>query len=375
MATKLTVTFIDPNNKPLAGLEISVGHLATRRYQNLATGKTTRTGTFAKIINIPANRPKLVLRVKKGTKWLNVDVVPVKYTATIADFGKVTYGTTVVTTPDRPTDDVVVHAVLNVEALNLQINALKTEKQQLTTKANKLQSDLNTLKGTHNSTLGQINVFKERNDSLTREISGVKAELLNTKNTNKTLARQIAQKDALIKNKDKIIAELNETIANRTPSETLVDDVYFNTIMQLKNAQAKIKSSETGFALGKVSMNLKVIPGATGNSVAFPDKDSIKEIGAAGLSDLTIEFVDIASGTVNTPAEKVVKTPELIGLTQTMASRKLRQLGFDYTIREEYVGAGEAALKRNGCVLGQDPPAGTSLTDGTVVSLTIGKSA
>ncbi len=151
-----------------------------------------------------------------------------------------------------------------------------------------------------------------------------------------------------------------------TPAtETSLLNVLQQTGLQVKQAQDALRG--TGLQVGKVALQLKVMPASTSGNVLIPNVDDLARVSRRGLSQVNFEFDTLASGATSTTPEKVV--PPLLNLTEVLARRKLAEQQLEVEVVYQRVDAEEHV----GRVRMQRPAAKTAVQPGTVVTLAIGR--
>lgn len=130
---------------------------------------------------------------------------------------------------------------------------------------------------------------------------------------------------------NKVKKELNTFKDNKSavvPIAKLIEDAN----IQITKARTQLKDSD--YHLGHVNMQFKMIPSRTGDSLIFPSTEDVVS-SSDSLSTIDLEFAPKESSKV---AEKTTKEiPDVKGLTEIMARRKISQAGFLTEIKYQAV--------------------------------------
>lgn len=184
---------------------------------------------------------------------------------------------------------------------------------------------------------GLVNRFKDsqNNNAQLAQIAALNVQIHTLNAVQKALQLKIddlnkgmeekEELEGLLKEKDAEINRLNEKIEREAndntgvPIASLIDDAN----KQISKARSLLKDSD--YHLGHVNLQFKMIPSETGNSLIFPSPAEVVSSSDA-LSTIDLEFSPKDATKV---AEKTTKeVPDLKGLTEIMARRKIAQAGF-----------------------------------------------
>lgn len=162
-----------------------------------------------------------------------------------------------------------------------------------------------------------------------------------------------------------VIADLESTSETSQPTREIVERIG----SQMQAAQAALAESESPFRLGRVAMNLKLVPWQGGDGFSFPSKGEIAD--GAVLSELSLDFTPAAPRSVPAPPSPAA-LPDVVGLTEVMARRRLSAAGHSMKVSYQAV-VDDGELKRHGRVLQQIPEAHTEAAAPSEVLVVIGK--
>lgn len=268
-----------------------------------------------------------------------------------------------------------------VAGLNARIRALeKTEKAHETLSAD--YASLQKAKRNSDALVGQLRNARSKlqgeNSELNNKLAkfeSTQLELANLKQSLSSERESWASRETELANQlEQQQAEL-ETMRGQLAGEapdTTVSKVVMETGMGLKTAQDALKRSGTGFRIGKLSMDLKMVPAQGGNGIRFPSKEEMST-GSSSFSTMSLDF----SPDKATPEteDALLTAPRLRGYTETMAKRKLAAFGLGLDVSFEPVSQDSGKANMVGRVVRQWPEAGELMGDDTTVLVAIGKAA
>lgn len=168
-----------------------------------------------------------------------------------------------------------------------------------------------------------------------KQIEGLKSQIDNYKLSEKDLQTQIAQLQkeaeenakikAQLEEKTTEIARLNEKIEQNAQknSSVTIAKLIEDANKQITSAREQLKNSD--YHLGHVNMQFKMIPAKNGDAVVFPSPNEINN-GADTLSTIDLEFSPKEA--TKQPEVQTKQLPDVRGLTEIMARRKIAQAGF-----------------------------------------------
>ena len=209
---------------------------------------------------------------------------------------------------------------------------------------------------------GEMERLKRQNSDLGGRFDAGERELA-------ALRRQLAEKDAEIARLGAEVERLEgelDTEGDETSIAKFVEDAGAG----LMEARRRLAGQRGGLALGRVSLDLKMVPSVRGRGLRFPSPDEVSALGGDRMSRLTIDF-DAAEGAAGGADESLPQVPRVTGYTEVLARRKLAGAGFVPEVVQAALTAEEA--ERAGKVVKQWPAAGRELDAGSVVTVAIGK--
>lgn len=136
--------------------------------------------------------------------------------------------------------------------------------------------------------------------------------------TTEVLQRQVARAEAV--ERDQQVQSEAEGIA--------IEDFIKNA--QESITKARERMTGTGFSLGTVHLDFKVIPQENGGSMMFPTPEQMEKTGT-NLSTLRLDF-EPPKPEIETEIEKVL-TPNVMEMTEIMARRQLAEVGLKTEIK------------------------------------------
>ena len=306
---------------------------------------------------------------------------------------------------------------LDVDALQAKLATLETDKSNLSKKATEEESKRKVLE----KEVAELTPFKKRatdaeakNESLEAEVAQLKPfrqKATAAESKNKLLEKEIADlkpfkqkvteaesKNALLakeiaelkpfkqrvndaeekrKKAEAQVTELQEQLEQAKKQkwtaggDTSLTDLFDVTQEQIQSASRKILARKGGHRLGKIRMKLKGLPAAGGAGLKFVSKDEMGTVGADSLSEIEMEF---SPGT-ESKSRSLPKIPNVVGYTETMATRKLTASGFEIEIVKETVVEKQGKPAQVGRVVRQIPAAKTNADFNTIVTVAIGVAA
>jgi hypothetical protein len=340
MALTITALLVDTEGKALASRDFMVlVYGLDGLAKTLALGVSGADGKLAVMTKITVTdlQPRLSLRVKVGEKFAAASDAPVAYATASCDFGKVIVDTLITRLPTGDSELDRLRAELTLE----KETALSALKHQLTAEwSAALAAQSQQLLADKASALA---VQSEQLAADQAAALAAQSEQL------------AADKAAALAIKDEEIAALKHQLV------TLASDAT-----QIQRVQKTLRDDQAGLTLGKVSLNLRVLPGTTGGRVALPQTRDIQKVGAAALGSLDLAFSSDAGAVRQRTG---LTAPRLLGYTEALARRKLAERGLGVEIVSQLVStAGE-----HGRVVLQRPQPNTPITEGSVILIAIGR--
>ena len=262
--------------------------------------------------------------------------------------------------------------------LSGRVSALTRDTQNLTREKNALANSLEAandtnaeLQATKRSLEQQVSSLNSAKTNAERSLSGARAQYNNEKKARDRLQAQNTSLNKNLTDKNAQIEQLTQQLAEKNPDELPIADVFDNTAKEFESAQEKLKKRKSQFRLGKISMQIKGVPGKTANTLRMLDKENKEGVTPESLSVYNIEFDARKEVEATAPSQVVV--PTLEGYTRRIAERKLLSAGLNPLWLEEHLGRGETAESQHGRVIRQDPPSHAQVDRGADVYVTVGK--
>ncbi len=244
--------------------------------------------------------------------------------------------------------------LIGMEPVSIEVKELSSRVQALEEERNQLRGQL-AARNTENQNLQiQINQLKKLSPQvgqLTQIVAGLQEQ---------------------IQAREKLIAELQAKQAQQSLSVSL-DDFIDLTNNQIRQARARLAQDKRNLRLGRVSIDLKVVPDEDGRAFRFPklaDSAGLVDLEPGKLSNLTVEFEDNEPPPAPPTTRQV---PNIGGYTEAMARRVLTEAGFSMTAHAQAVGPDSS--EDYGRVLTQHPPAGEQAPVNANILVFIGKEA
>jgi hypothetical protein len=140
---------------------------------------------------------------------------------------------------------------------------------------------------------------------------------------------------------------------------------------EVTRAREVLEAQGGTYRLGRVSLELKMVPGAGGVGLTFPDMKELARLGNTSLSTLNVDFNPREQGDGAVVVKRLV--PDVAGFTEVMARRKLAEAGYVVEVCYQAVAAAEGGLQQIDRVVTQMPAKGVEAPPGSTVVLFIGK--
>src|SRR6185436_2867480 len=104
---------------------------------------------------------------------------------------------------------------------------------------------------------------------------------------------------------------------------------------EIIRARDELRRQGSSYSLGRVAIEVKMVPGIAGIGMRFPQGDELKTLDSEHLSKLSLDFE--APDTKAAPPVDLVLVPSLLGYTETMARRKLAEVGLPVVVSYQAV--------------------------------------
>jgi hypothetical protein len=174
------------------------------------------------------------------------------------------------------------------------------------------------------------------------------------------LQAQIAQKDARI-----------GEIAKGGGAQTLLEDFVKNANAEITRAREELQRSGSNYQLGRVDLQVKMLPGPGGVGMRFPQIDELKLLSAEHLSNLNLGFESQQAKAA--PKVTALTVPSVIGYTEVVARRKLAEAGFVVETGYQAVTSNAGELVLADRVVHQFPRPEAAAAAGSTISIYIGR--
>ena len=373
MPLTITALIVDPDGKPLAQHDAQLCIFTTAGLPKvIGAARTDDSGKLtimSKWLATADYQPRLQLMLMRGLAFAEASENPATFAEGSCDFGKVTFNPNLLL-PLR---------LLDPDVLAARVSVLEAERD--------------TLSEQHAQALAartaELNVQRQaEKDALTQQLTQQHAQALAARTAELNVQRQ-AEKDALTQQltqqQSEVLAAKNEALAAKDEQlqalgqqlaaatsdnapETTIEDLASSTAEQLQRVRQTLQDGQSGLRLGKVALQLKVMAGRTGGSVALPQTRQIEKVGAGALGSLDLAFIPETAAPAARPQ---LTAPRVLGYTEALARRKLaeRRLGVELVYRLV------TSAAEHGRVVLQRPEPAAPVAEGAVVLIAIGRQA
>ncbi|MBU2965569.1 PASTA domain-containing protein [Amphritea sp. 2_MG-2023] len=426
MATNIKATLRDSNNKPLANTDAQLFfYTVNGGLTAVASGKSASNGALSMVCGsrFSGFLPRVLLKVKLNSEWVNASNTPKTYSQKTMDFGTIklshepvlTLASTVLYS--IPTGSINKTAISSVaetkkfkllETENLKLGettkdlTLQLRRQEQTRKT--LESELKARPTLQmlNAEKAQVTQLKsqlkqqedrikllERGSGQLREISQQlelkeqqRKKLESELNKRPTLEvlniekRRVTELQNQLTLKDNRIGELEGLIKKGSgvvpiKSKTVKsEDLIFSTSDAISRASTKL-AKQGGYRISKASVDLKVVAAANQTDLMlFETADDLARIPSNCFGNVRFD-IDLAEKeeTVET-VDSAAKMPNVSGYTRQLAERKLGELQDQVFWYEQQLS--EKDPFSAGQIMSQHPKANTPLQPDTQIILIIG---
>lgn len=194
---------------------------------------------------------------------------------------------------------------------------------------------------------------------------------------NDTVKQQVSQIQTLqttISNNQKQIADLQadiQALSAAGGAQTSYQKLYTNAHEEILRARAELAKSGQTYSLGKVTFDMKMLPGPGGIGMSFPQLADLKGLDSTLLSSVHFEFD--SQEEKPPPAPVLDKIPSLLGYTEAMARRKIAEAGYLVEVSSQAVVSSPDKPVEVDRVVNQYPRPGTNAKLGTSILIFIGR--
>ncbi|MCP4661615.1 MAG: PASTA domain-containing protein, partial [bacterium] len=175
-----------------------------------------------------------------------------------------------------------------------------------------------------------------------------------------TLEGEIADRKAQLEALDAAQREADLEVV-----DALLDDVVEDAHTRIGQARTVLGQRDGHFGLNRVGMNLRYVAGAGGRGALFPARDAA--VDAKRIAGLRLDFTPGKTAAPAAVAQR--RVPRVVGYTEAVAQRKLKQAGYLPEVHAQAVSPGD----RVGRVVSQFPAADTEAPARTAVRVFLGK--
>lgn len=146
-----------------------------------------------------------------------------------------------------------------------------------------------------------------------------------------------------------------------------------NTNREIEAARAELASRGGAYRLGRVTMELRMLPGPSGSGAIFPSAEAMDRLSGDQLSKLQLDFESDRPAEAPEPAKAIV--PNVLGQTETLARRRVAEAGLLLETDAQAVPAAGGERDLVGRVVNQLPPPGEQAALNTTVHIFIGQAS
>lgn len=213
-----------------------------------------------------------------------------------------------------------------------------------------------------------IESFESKTRALESRYEDQLAEIKRLQEQNKLLAS--GHSDQIQELKDEHKNKLEE-LAKTQGAETTLRELIETANEQVVDARKALLESGGAYQLGTVTMEMKVLPGQSGRGVVFPSKEELEKFDQSQLSKLSFELAPQEKAKTEKESNTQL-VPNVLGLTELMAKRKLSEQGYKMEVHFQAVER-EGDISQDGRVVRQSPKEGSYAAPGIKINVFIGK--
>ncbi|MCA9663666.1 MAG: PASTA domain-containing protein, partial [Myxococcales bacterium] len=162
-------------------------------------------------------------------------------------------------------------------------------------------------------------------------------------------------------------------VAKGSGAQVLLQEFVTRANQEITDAREALRRQGSNYSLGRVAIEVKMLPGPAGIGMRFPQGDELGAIDPAHLSKLELEFDAVDADEDKRPPE--VQVPSLLGYTEVIARRKLAARDLLAEINYQAVVAVPGEPVQADRVVNQFPRPGGMVPAGTTISLYIGRAS
>ncbi len=398
MPLTITAAIVDPAGNPLAGLDAQVCIFTLAGAAKvIVAGRSDAAGKLllgSRWLAPSDYQPRLQLQLMRAGVFVEASENPGQFSDSACDFGQVVFNPSL---PDKREASLLAEPAKSEDiladngssdALQARVHELESERDTLVATLTQQHAQALAAKTAERDAIAQqLAARTSEKNTLAQQLAAAVAAKTAEKDA---IAQQLAQQHAAalaaktaeadaiaqqhaaaLATKQKQIESLGEQLAaatSDTAPETTIEDVARSTAEQLDRVRQTLHAGQSGLRLGKVALQLKVLPGSGGGRLSLPQTRQIEKVGAQALGSLDLAFHPEAAA----PASRTQLTaPSLLGYTETFARRKLgeRRLAAEVVYRLV------TSAAEHGRVVFQRPAPEAPVAEGTVVLIAIGRQA
>ena len=183
----------------------------------------------------------------------------------------------------------------------------------------------------------------------------------------------LAGQPALLEAKQAKLLEL-ETEYTRLQSDRAqlsLQELVTSASQKISLARKKLGAAGSNYALGRVSIEVKMLPGSNGVGLKLPTVDEMKELRDSRLSTLTL---DLEARDDTRALPPTLATPSVLGYTEVIARRKLADAGLEALTSFQAVAETSEEHVLSDRVVNQIPRPGDEIPRGSGVTIFVGRS-
>lgn len=205
--------------------------------------------------------------------------------------------------------------------------------------------------------------FRNARDTLAGQLAALQKQLAEVQ----TAADKISEKDARIASLELQLSQL----AIEGGAQTTLQDFVKNANDEITKARDELRRRGSVYSLGRVSLDVKMLPGPGGIGLRFPQQDELQALDASHLSGLKLDFE--SREVQEKPSVPLAPVPSVVGYTEIVARRKLVEANLLIEIcyqAVQNVPGGPIQVDR---VVDQLPRAGSQVPSGSTITIFIGR--
>lgn len=245
------------------------------------------------------------------------------------------------------------------------VGDLNRELKELRGQRAKLREDLAAQQRQTSALDGQLKTLSQREVELKGRVQALEKQ-------NERIAVLEADLAARAADLARVSAQL-KALSEKYGAQTSLEELIRRANDEVTRARSALSAQGGAYQLGRVTLDLKMLPGPGGVGLSFPSADQLASLGDGQLSSLSVDF------TSRDQAERAeagaARIPDVGGYTEVVARRKLAEAGYLVETCYQAVPPDTTALSRVNRVVNQLPAAGSELPPASNVIIFVGKSS